>query len=200
MHPNAAFRWHDESAMRAMVASIAFGSLFAATPDGPRVAHLPVTLAPGGLQFHLAKGNGITRHLAGATALFVVNGPDAYISPDWYGLGPDEVPTWNYVAVECEGVLRRLGRDELLAQIDALAQAQEGRLAPKPPWRRDKVGEDRIEALLRGITGFEMRVAAWRGTVKLGQNKEAAARLAAADGVEAAGSRGIAHLMRTMVA
>ena len=35
-----------------------------------------------------------------------------------------------------------------------------------------------------------------RGTLKLGQNKPEAARLSAADGVEAAGRRGIAHWMR----
>jgi hypothetical protein len=38
----------------------------------------------------------------------------------------------------------------------------------------------------------------WRGSRTLGQNKPAAARMAAADGDEAAGRRAIAHLMRTL--
>ncbi len=184
--------------MRALVADIAFGTLFAATPDGPRVAHVPVVMVDDGLQLHLARGNGITRHLDGATALFVVNGPDSYVSPDWYALGPNEVPTWNYVAVECEGRMRKLDRSALIAHIDALGAEQEARLSPKPAWRRDKADPARIEAMLNAITGFELRVTAWRGTIKLGQNKVPAARLAAADGVAAAGRPGMAHLMRAL--
>ncbi len=41
MHPSGSFRWEDRAAMRALVEQVAFGALFAATPDGPRVAHLP---------------------------------------------------------------------------------------------------------------------------------------------------------------
>ena len=48
----------------------------------------------------------------------------------------------------------------------------------------------------RAIVGFRLEIAAWRGTIKLGQNKPEAARLAAADGAEASGRRGIAHWMR----
>ena len=55
-----------------------------------------------------------------------------------------------------------------------------------------------FDKLLRGISGFEMTVTAWRSTVKLGQNKSPEVRAAAADGVEAAGNRAIAHLMRNL--
>ena len=54
-------------------------------------------------------------------------------------------------------------------------------------------------AMLRGIIGFEMSVTMWRGTSKLGQNKAPAVRVAAADGVEAAGEGVIAALMRNIV-
>jgi transcriptional regulator len=56
----------------------------------------------------------------------------------------------------------------------------------------------RFDGMTRGIIGFTLTVQAWRGTLKLGQNKPDAARLAAADGVEAAGRRGIAHWMRNV--
>jgi transcriptional regulator len=46
------------------------------------------------------------------------------------------------------------------------------------------------------IIGFRLEIAGWRGTLKLGQNKPEAARLSAADGLEASGRRGIAHWMR----
>jgi transcriptional regulator len=195
MHPSQHFRWEDRAAMRELVAEIGFGALFAATPDGPRVAHLPVVWdGDDRLLFHLSRGNALTRHLGGGTALFTVLGPDGYVSPDWYGLDHNQVPTWNYLSVELEGRIERLDRDGLIAQIDALSAAQEARLAPKTPWTRDKMDAAAFDAMLRGITGFAMTVQAWRGTVKANQNKPEAARLAAA--LEAHGRRAIASVMR----
>lgn len=199
MHPNPKFRWEDREAMRAFVGQLGFGALFAATPDGPRVAHVPVVwLDDSTLGLHVARGNGIARHLDGATALFTAHGPDAYVSPDWYGLGPDDVPTWNYVAVELEGRMARMAREELIAQIDALSHEQEVRLAPKPAWTRAKADPAWIDKLLGAIIGFRLEVQAWRGTRKLGQNKPDAARLSAADALEAQGRRAIAHWMRSV--
>jgi transcriptional regulator len=198
MHPDRRFRWEDRDDMRAFVADIAFGTLFAGTPDGPRVAHVPVVVDGDRLLLHVANGNGITRHLDGATALFTITGPDAYISPDWYGLGPDQVPTWNYVTVECEGRMRKLDRDGLKAQMDALSAAHEARLSPKAPWTRAKMDAGLADKMMGAITAFEMDVTAWRGTLKLGQNKPEAARLAAADALDAQGRKAIAHLMRTV--
>lgn len=197
MHPNPKFRWEDRDAMREFVRAAGFGALFAATPDGPRVAHVPIVwLDDDTLGLHVARGNGIARHLDGATGLFTVLGPDAYVSPDWYGLGPDEVPTWNYVTVELEGRMVKMDRDALIAQIDALSHEQEARLAPKPEWTRAKSDPKKIEMMLNAITGFRLEVQAWRGTRKLGQNKPDAARLSAADALDAQGRRAIAHWMR----
>ncbi|MGY2734990.1 FMN-binding negative transcriptional regulator [Sphingomonas sp. UYP23] len=197
MHPDSTFRWEDRAAMRDLVREIGFGTLFAATPDGPRVVHLPVVwIDDATLSLHVSRGNGITRHLDGATGLFVAQGPDGYISPDWYDLGNDQVPTWNYVAVELEGRMRRLDQAGLVAQLDQLAAEQEARLEPKPPWTRAKMTPSVFEQMTRGIVGFTLEVQGWRGTRKLGQNKPDAARLSAADGVEAAGRRGIAYWMR----
>ncbi|MBN8807919.1 MAG: FMN-binding negative transcriptional regulator [Sphingomonas sp.] len=197
MHPNATFRWQDREAMRALVRELGFGTVFAATPDGPRVAHVPVVwLDDDTLGLHLARGNGIVRHLDGTPAVFSALGPDGYISPDWYGLGQDQVPTWNYVAVELEGIMRRMAQDELVAQVDQLSAEQEARLAPKLAWTRDKMDAGLFAKMTQAIVGFRLEVTAWRGTLKLGQNKPEAARLSAADGAEAAGRRGIAHWMR----
>jgi transcriptional regulator len=198
MHPNAAFRWEDRDELRAFVGEIGFGTLFAQTPDGPRVAHVPaIFLGADRLGFHIARGNGITRHLNGAEALFVVQGPDAYISPDWYGLA-DQVPTWNYLAVELQGIARRMDRDALADQIDRLSAAFEARLAPKPEWTREKMSPGLFDRMLAGIVGFTLDVTAWRGTRKLGQNKPEEARLAAAEALDANGQRAMAHLMREL--
>lgn len=196
MHPDPKFRWEDRDAMRGFIAEIGFGTLFAATADGPRVAHVPAIFVDDDrIGFHIARGNGIARHLDGATALFSVHGPDAYISPDWYGL-EDQVPTWNYLAVELEGRVTRMDRAALLDQIDRLSAARETRLAPKPVWTREKMTPGTVDKMLSAISGYTLEIVAWRGTKKLGQNKPEAARLAAADALDAGGKRAMAHLMR----
>jgi len=197
MHPNPAFRWEDRPAIRDLVRDIGFGALFAATPDGPRVAHVPlVWLDEDTLGFHLARGNGIARHLDGATGLFSVQGPDAYVSPDWYGTGPNEVPTWNYVVVELEGRVSRTDDAGLAAILDAISHEQERRLAPKPAWTRGKMDPALFTKMTGAIIGYRLEVQAWRGTLKLGQNKPDAARLSAADALDAQGRRAMAALMR----
>ncbi len=198
MHPAPQFRWKDEAAMRAFVADIGFGLLFAQTTDGPRVAHVPVVFrGEDRVGFHLSRGNALARHLeAGATALFVVNGPDTYVSPDWYGLD-DQVPTWNYRAVELEGEVAALGAAALPELIDALSADRERRLAPKPEWTRAKMTPGLFDRMMAAITGFEMTITSWRGTDKLGQNKPEAARLGVAD---ALGDHPVAALMRATCA
>lgn len=199
MHPNSAFRWDDRAALRGFAEAIGFGMLFAATPDGPRVAHVPfVFLDEERIGFHIARGNGIARHLAGCDALLVVNGPDGYISPDWYRLDNNQVPTWNYLGAEFEGPVSRMDTAALVAQIDGLTAVQESQLAPKPVWTRGKMDEGRFEKMIEAVQGFELRVTGWRGTAKLSQNRVEPARMNAADAVEAAGNRALAHLMREL--
>ncbi len=198
MHPDPKFRWEDRDAMRAFAREIGFGMLFAATPDGPRVAHIPfVFLDDDRIGFHISRGNGIVRGLESGEALFVVNGPDAYVSPDWYGID-NQVPTWNYLSLEMQGLVTKMDRDTLIAQADALSLHQETRLAPKPVWTRDKMADGLFDKMLGGIQGYEMRVTAWRGTAKLGQNKSAEARAGVADALDAQGQRAMALLMRNL--
>ncbi len=198
MHPNAHFRWDDRDALRSFAREIGFGTVFAATPDGPRVAHIPfVFLDDDRIGFHVARGNGIARHLDGMQALMVVNGPDAYVSPDWYGMD-DQVPTWNYLALELEGTVTRMDDAALAAQTEALSSEQERRLAPKPEWTRAKMSDGLFEKMLGAITGFELRITAWRSTAKLGQNKPAEARARVADALDERGQKAVAHLMRSL--
>ncbi len=196
MHPDSQFGWTDRGEMRAFVAAYPFGKLFAVTADGPGVAHVPmVWLSDDRIGFHLSRGNRLAKGLDGATALFLVDGPHGYVSPDWYGL-PDQVPTWNYVAVELEGMVSTIAPERLPALIDALSLDSERRLSPKPVWTRDKMGDGLFGRMMGAITGYEMRVSDWRGTRKLGQNKPAEARAAVADAMARAGDSGIAGMMR----
>jgi transcriptional regulator len=179
MHPNRVFAWQDREAMLAFVGDIAFATIAA---EGPVLVHAPVLVGgPDRLLFHVSRGN--RAKLEGKRAIVSVLGPDAYISPDWYADATDQVPTWNYLTVEAEGPLCRLDESELAALLDALSAAHEARLAPKPAWTRDKMTPGTFEGMLKAIIGYELRIEDLRGTRKLGQNKPATERLAAAAGL-----------------
>ena len=203
MHPSPAFRHgaRDEVGrvlIETLVEEVGFGMVFAQTPDGPRVAHVPLLWTKdGAVQFHLARGNALTKHLDGLTVLALVNGPDGYVSPRWYA-DPAQVPTWNYVAVEMEGRVRRMDDAGLLGQITALSDKHEARISQGQPWTMDKLPEAKLRGLLAGIVGFELEVQGWRETLKLSQNKSAKERGRVADGLEGEGSLGIAQLMRDL--
>lgn len=198
MHPDPAFRHDDRALLESLVEEVGFGMVFATTPDGPRVAHTPlVSTGDGAVQFHLSRGNALARHLDGMTALALVNGPDGYVSPRWYADGA-QVPTWNYVALEMEGRVRRMDEDGLLGHLEALVTRQEARVSGGEAWTMDKVPPASLRRLLNGIHGFELEVQAWRPTFKLSQNKPAADRAAVAAGLEGEGSRALAQLMRTL--
>lgn len=196
MHPNPLFRTEDRALLEALIGEIGFGTVFAQTPEGPRVAHVPIeSTGDGRLHFHLSRGNALASHLDGTTALAVLNGPDAYVSPLWYA-DQAQVPTWNYVAIECEGHVRQLPAEDLPGHIAELVAKYEGRAPEGSRWTLDRVPQERLENLRKGIVGFEMEVRAWRPTFKLSQNKPPEERLRVADALEANGSPALAALMR----
>jgi transcriptional regulator len=203
MHPDPAFRpgmppAEERALMEAMIVEIGFGMVFATTADGPRVAHVPLlSTGDGAVQFHLSRRNALTRFIDGMTAVAVINGPDAYVSPRWYS-DPAQVPTWNYVSLEMEGPVRRMDGDSLTGLLDALTQRHEARIAEGEPWTLAKLPASKLRKLLAGIVGFEMEVLAWRPTFKLSQNKGEEDRARIADALEAGGSPAIARLMRSL--
>jgi transcriptional regulator len=199
MHPNPAFRGAPEAQNLAFARARGFGVLVVNGPEGPLAAHVPFLLSGDGTMadLHLARSNPIARAGLPAPAVLVVSGPDAYVSPDWYGT-EDQVPTWNYVAVHLRGVLEALPGDDLRPHVDALSAEHEGRLLPKKPWVSDKMTEGVMPRMMRMILPFRLRVASVDGTWKLNQNKpeevraRAAGHLAGGD----AGAQAIAALMR----
>ena len=194
MHPAPYFKETDEAALSALVAERGFGLVIGTADGRPVAAHAALLLEGRRLRFHLSRANALVPVLeAGGTALVVVSGPDAYVSPDWYGV-EDQVPTWNYLSVEMEGPVTPL--EDGAALLDDLSAHFEGRLAPKPPWARGKMTPGRFETLLRGIRAFQMRVERFEGVTKLSQNKDEAVMGRIADALAAAGSTEVARLVR----
>jgi transcriptional regulator len=205
MHPNPAFRQAPEDQNLAFARSRGFGILSVNGPEGPLAAHVPFLLSQDAsfAELHLARSNAIVRAGLPAPALLAVVGPDAYISPDWYGPHaqvPDQVPTWNYVAVHLRGVLEPLPEDALRPHVDALSAEHEGRIAGKRPWTSGKMTEGAMARMMRMILPFRFRVMSVAGTWKLNQNKpgDVRARAAATLSQGDAGAQAIAALMQDL--
>lgn len=194
----------DQTASLAFAEARGFGMVCAWNGARPIASSLPFYLSHadgGALQalFHVARGNPLAKLADGATPwLLAVNGPDAYVSADWY-VSPDQVPTWLYQSVHLTGPVRGLSDDELAVQIDVLSAKFENWLLPKKPWTSGKMTPARLEAMKKAIIGLVMTVEEVEGSFKLNQHKSETDYAAVAGALESrddTGSQQIADLMR----
>lgn len=171
MHPNPTFRQEPLQRHLAFVRARGFGVLSVNGPEGPIAAHVPFLLAGDDsfADLHLARSNPIVRAGLPAPALLAVAGPDTYVSPDYYGPHqevPDQVPTWNYVAVHLRGILEPLPEEELRLHVDALSAEHEGRITGKTPWTSAKMTEGAMPRMMRMILPFRLRITIGRWDVE----------------------------------
>jgi transcriptional regulator len=194
----------DHAASLAFAEERGFGTVCAWNGTRPIASSLPFYLSGADdgtveVLFHVARQNPLAK-LADATTswLLAVNGPDAYVSPDWY-LSPDQVPTWLYQSVHLTGTVRVLSDDELAVQIDTLSAKFENWLLPKKPWTSAKMTPARLETMKKAIVGLVMKVEEVEGSFKLNQHKSEADYAAVAGALQErtdTGSQQIAGLMR----
>lgn len=199
MHPNPIFHTKEGIENIAFASERAFGLLAVNGDMGPLMAHVPFLIEGDFAWLHLVRSNPIVRALGTPqTACIAVSGPDSYISPDWYEV-PDQVPTWNYIAVHLRGTLELRPQAELHALLDRQTAFFETQLLPKKPWKSSKMTEGVMERMMRAIVPCRMQITATDGTWKLNQNKADEVRLRAADGVEAHGiGTGLSALAQRM--
>lgn len=202
MYTPRAFAETDLSRLDRLVADDPFVTLVTSDAEGaPFASHLPVLYRRHGdgilIEGHWARPNPQVGH--GASALLIVHGPHAYVSPGWY---PDKepaarVPTWNYAAAHLYGTLERYDDADALADLVLrLSEHHEARAGGD--WRFDPHAP-RFRSQLRGIIGFRFVPGRVELKFKLNQNHPAenrtavAAALAASDDGDA---RATAALMR----
>ena len=194
----------DRAASLAFAEARGFGMVCAWSGARPVASLLPFYLNEaddGSVQalFHVARQNPLATLAGGEHAwLLAVNGPDAYVSPDWY-VSLDQVPTWLYQSVHLTGRVRLLSDAELAVQIDALSAKFEKRLLPKKPWTTAKMTAARLETMKKAIVGLVMTVEEIEGSFKLNQHKSEADYAAVGGALDQrtdAPSRQIADLMR----
>lgn len=137
------------------------------------------------LRAHVARANPVWREArTDVDTLVVFQGPQAYISPNWYATKAENgkaVPTWNYITVQARG--RLVVRDDSAWLRELVTRLTQRHEAAQPlPWAVSDAPPDYIDAMLRAIVGIEIPLASLQGKWKMSQNHPAINR----DGVQQA--------------
>jgi transcriptional regulator len=182
-------------AQHALIRSQPLGLLICNGPEGLEANSIPFLIDAsasklGTLRAHMARANKQWRSLReAAEALVVFQGPDRYISPNWYATKRETgkvVPTWNYVMVQARGKPRVIEDAEWLrAQIEELTRTHEGRRPA--PWAVSDAPADFIAMQIKAIVGLEIEIAHISGKWKASQNRPAADREGVVAGLTAEG-------------
>ncbi len=184
------FAEDDVAEMHALMRANPLATLVTHGPDGLNANHIPLLLADGSLQGHVARANPLWQagNVAGEV-LVVFQGDDSYISPSGYATKAEHgkvVPTWNYAAVHAYGELRVIDDPRwIFAQISALTATNEAALPQ--PWAVTDAPADYIEKMLGAIVGIEITITRLLGKWKVSQNQPAVNQASLIAALEKAG-------------
>jgi len=209
MYMPSHFRQQDPVELRALMEASPLAVLVTYGEARMHVSHIPLLFDPavgpnGTLIGHFAAANPQAQHYdASIEAVAIFNGPDAYVSPNWYQTKRENakvVPTWNYVAVYAFGAIAFI--DEPEARRAVVARLTQRHESKQPvPWSVDDAPEDFVQSQLRAIRPFEFRIARLEGKWKLSQNRNERDRSGVIDalgGDEAAKAQDAAARMRRL--
>ena len=203
MYTPAHFRIDDAALIGEFMRQFDFVAIVTQSPAGLVASHVPVVVSGEGeslrISGHVARANDHWQFMDGQTeSMAVFSGPHAYISPSWYVSSGRTVPTWNYAVVHAYGRPRFTDDPAVLRTVvETLTRRNEAHR--DPPWTTERIPADSYEKMLRAIVAFEMPVSRCEAKFKLGQNRSAADRTAAAAGLDAEqspASAAVAEFMR----
>jgi len=197
MHIPRQFKQNDESQLIALMREYPFATLITQSEKAIEATHLPVILAKVEGQYriqgHIAKANKIWKSVKeGAEILLIFNGPNCYVSPNYYPtkkISGKAVPTWNYVVVHVKGSISFIDDEKwIYNMIDTLTNLHESN--QELPWSLTDAPDIYIKSMLSAIVGIEISIDAIEGQWKLSQNQPHVNQLGV---VEALSAKGDAH-------
>ena len=194
-------------AVRQLLRDHPLGCLVTQGAGGLDANHIPFEVEGAGdsivlLKAHVARANTLWQDLPdGAPVMVVFNGPQGYVSPNWYPSKHEthrQVPTWNYQVVHVHGSIR-FHQDEafLRGLLARLTRTHETGAGEPRPWRMGDSEPEFIAGMLKAIVGVEIVVSRVVAKSKLSQNKDGRDRAGAASALAGRGE-GAAALARAM--
>ena len=194
--------------MHAPICAYPQGAVVMQTYAGLDANHIPFDLraelgAHGVLQGHIARANLLVQQITeGAPVLVIFQGPQGYISPNWYPSKHEthrQVPTWNYQVVHAHGRIR-LRDDERFVRglVARLTREHEAQAELDRPWKMTDSSPDYISEMLEKIVGIEIEIERLVGKFKLSQNKAAADVAGVVAALDERGQGALADTMRSL--
>jgi transcriptional regulator len=189
------FRVEDVAQMHALMRARPFATLVSGNAAGLYASHLPTVLKEedrlGVIECHFARPNPHWKELAAGEALMIFQGPQGYVTPNWYPSKAEHgkaVPTWNYAAVHAYGRPEAIeDKTWLLRHVTALTAQQER--DGTSPWTPSDAPGSYIEAMLRGIVGCSFAITRLEGKCKMSQNREPRDQAGVVQGLRRRGGR-----------
>jgi len=174
MRQNPSFAMTDVGELRRLIDANPWMTLVSATDAGLVASHYAVLLDDEREDLtivgHVGRPDDLIHGLGDRELLVVVQGPHGYISPGWYGDGPN-VPTWNFVSAHLTGIPEILTAEENLRVLDRLvARFESGRPEPRLLWEPPN-DPDYVTKLERGTVGFRLTPTKVVAKRKLSQNR-----------------------------
>lgn len=196
MYCPKAFSEQRPEAIQALIAANPLATIVTQGPDGLTAEHVPLLYVPatgvsagsdaradasadssasdtwGELVGHVARANTLWQSSA-EERLLVFQGPQGYVSPDWYPTkktDPRVVPTWNYAVVHVRATMTTFEDGaELLALVRRLSDVHE---AGRPrPWSVDDAPADYIDRMCKAIVGIRFQITDVKAKFKMSQNQ-----------------------------
>ena len=169
-----------------------FVSLITTTPT-LRITHIPTILDRtrgrfGTIRAHISAQNPQKAAFDGAhQAVIVFRGPHGFISPSWYAVREQVVPTWNFGVVHASGKPRLItDRDKAYDLLATLIRTNERRVGSTT---YDFAAQPReyVDRQMQGISPFEFEIEALEGKFKLGQERSEGDRAGVLDHLKGGG-------------
>ena len=192
------FALEDGAEIAKLMRAYPFAALVTHGPSGFFVTHVPTALdegqgANGTIRCHLSRANPHAQAIGdGADALFIFNGPQAYVTPGWYPSKAEHgrvVPTWNYAVVHASGRASIVeDGDWLMRHVTELSDRQEA--GREQPWATADAPERYMTGQIKGIVGVEFEITRIEAKAKMSQNRTADDRAGVAEGLEQRGRSG----------
>jgi len=172
------FQQDDIKNFKDVMIEYPFATLITHNETGTDAEHIPLLLNRVNdkdvLQGHIAKANPLWKNIKENTPVLIVfNGPNCYISPNYYPTKQDHgkvVPTWNYVVVHVKGIISAIHDEKWkLKMIDNLTNQHEKHQAN--PWVITDAPSEYINKMLPAIVGLEIEILSINGKWKVSQNQ-----------------------------
>ena len=123
MRDNPLYASDDDQLVRELIAENPWATIVSATRAGLVASHYPLLVDDSSelaLLMHVGRPDEGIHGFGSGEVLVIVAGAKGYISPSWYPMHANPVPTWNFIVAHCYGTPGRLGDDEnrnLLARL-----------------------------------------------------------------------------------